>query len=160
MRGFVEKKITKDDFWACWYALNARGWHSFSWGSFPSLVHISLYHRWYTKKDLMHVFFQHFFSTQSEEDVHDPDFIFNCTMNLLDAMKPFNDVFVDGFLDLSLHDYMSFSHPLFGIFDRHSQTMHRSKKLKVLLAFCAVWPLSLGGSYQKVSKRLISIINI
>jgi hypothetical protein len=160
MGGFVETKITKNDFWACWYALNARGWHSFSWGLFPQLVRISLYYGWYTKKDLICIFFQHFFSTQKEEDENDPDFVFNCTMNLLDAMKPFNDVFTDGFLDLSLYDWLNFSRSVIissGCFDR---VMYPLKKVKVLLALFVVWPLSLCASYSKVSKRLISIISI
>jgi len=150
--------VTTKDFWACWHVLHAEGWYHFSWGAHPSLVPISLHYHWYTKQDLIGFFFHSFFGAQTQSDVIDPDFIFNCTMDLLDEMRPFNDVFADAFLCFSGQDWIRIVRSLTDRYNQNSCHISLSKKSYILMALLTVWPLSLGEGYKKISKRLISII--
>ena len=159
MKNCPDRKVEGCDFWTCWYALHADGWHHFFWEKRPNLVLISLYNRWYKKEDLLSFFFQKLFSARRGVDCSASDFIFDCVMECLDAMKPFDDLLSDAFLSLSPKSFLRTVKSLY----RHSgpdiQPANFFDGTAVFLALFSVWPLSLGESYKRTLLRLALITN-
>lgn len=153
----LETRIHQKDFWICWYALHAKGWHGFFWGLQPRLVRISLYHGWYQKTDLVSFFFAQFFDQNDRNNMPREDFLLESTMDLLDLVRPFNDIFVDAFLDMSWQDWPTVLTNL--VFGTKGKRQWKDEK-SVFLIFCIVWPWSLGHSYFFVLKKVVTIIKI
>jgi hypothetical protein len=153
----LERKIIPKDFWVCWDQLYATGWHHFSWSRNPFVLRIALYHSWYTKEHLVAAFFSDFFSTIQRGDRTSQDFILECTMDLIEKMSPFNDLFADIFIDLSPQ---RFWHMVWFFFHTPLHNVSFLERAKIIIALVVTWPMSLTESYVKTAERIMEITNI
>jgi hypothetical protein len=75
-------------------------------------------------------------------------------MDLLDAMHPYNDLFADAFLTLSLHDVVRLWHK------RKNPVCPSISHISVLVMVVVLWPMSLSASREHVWHRATSMAPI